>query len=188
MKIKQLIKENLRKELLKLEEENFNNGDFMLDEEMQSMLNNWVENTNENGNILTTIISSDEETEEVLTLTVKFDYYENDSAEFSYTFTLMNYRTQVIIKHEMYKREEVAPYLPNDVKKQRLVIPIVFNLTRRLLELNKPKHVRRRTAEKLEGDSLTRYDIITGIFKKFGYEINNIRKLDGYYYWFLDLK
>ena len=157
----------------------------MLREELMSRVNDWRDNIVNNGNFLSTLISEDDKTGEKLFLVVGFEMRNKNSGEFMYYFMLHD-KNGLELSDPITTKSEARNYLPTELQKQFKILPIVFELSRRLLTNFKPKIVTRRTVERLEGDSMVRY---TNIFKKFGYEVTDQERVSsGYTLWTLNLK
>ena len=82
----------------------------------------------------------------------------------------------------VYTREEVSKYLPSELRGK--VMPLVNEMSKNLIMRIKPKSIEMQTAEKLNGDSLKRYEkIIEMLTNELGYiKINDYEK-DGIHYW-----
>lgn len=85
----------------------------------------------------------------------------------SYGFSLYNVKTEKV-GHYLYNRNEVAKYLPTDLKGR--ISPIVINMLENLVNRIKPPIIHMTTEEILSGGSLKRYDNITDLLiNKLGY-------------------
>jgi hypothetical protein len=155
----------------------------ILKEEMLSQLNNWEDNISEldNKNIITTLIGKDDENGDKLYLFVGFNT-KNNITEYSYSFILVDKENNPISGYET-ERSVVRKLLPKDIVGKQKIIPVVKELTRRLLDNTLPIEIYRRTSEKLkDNNSLQRYEIITDIMvNEYGYELVN-RYVDEYGY------
>jgi hypothetical protein len=87
------------------------------------------------------------------------------------------------------KRVDVAKIIPNELKGNQSIMPIIFNLTRKLLSKYKPKIVFRETSEMLSDYSLMRYQEITNIFlNEFMYKLTKRGKDEfGHDFWYMEL-
>lgn len=137
---------------------------------MISSIANWEDNMSDFGGQLCTLISKDDETNEKLYLFVGFndvDGYIN----YSYSFLLLDEENNPIGSY-MVNRDVVSKHLPNDIKGKKIIIPIIENMTRKLLDKQLPNIIVRETAEPLDGDSLKRYENITNIMvNEYGYTL-----------------
>ena len=161
----------------------------MLREAMVSMVDNYVENIESYGDkLLYTLISEDDITGDKLYLFVGFEYYNRTFEAFSYSFLLIDKNTKPKSDF-LTDRREVAKLLPPNLKGKLLIIPIVFDLTRKIIAKVKPLNVIRNTTEVLAGNSLGRYEEITKIFtNEFGYNvIVSGKDKYGGHYWKLSL-
>lgn len=133
---------------------------------MISSLDKWKENLHSlndtTTNSIVTLISKDDETGDKLFLFVAFKNY-GETSEFSYSFILLDKNNKPKTDF-MTERGEVANYLPTELKGKRLIVPLIIEMTRKLLTSFKPNNVIRKTVEPLIDDSLIRYDEITKIF------------------------
>ena len=89
----------------------------------------------------------------------------------------------------MTNRNDVARYLPNEIRNKRLIFPIVCNLLRKLLDKSTPKIIFRETTEVLSGESLMRYDEITKILtEEYMYKLfKKVLDENGKYIWGFEL-
>ena len=86
-----------------------------------------------------------------------------------------------------YSREEVNKYLPSQLKVK--VMPLVNEMSVNLIKRIQPKSIEMQTAEKLEGDSLKRYDkIIDLLVNELNYNKINDYEKDGIHYWVFNVK
>ena len=133
-----------------------------LREAMISFINNWVDNKNiiNNRTSITnnTLIAKDNESNDKLYLFVGFNKY-NDYDEYSYSFMVLDKENNPKTGY-MTERNEVNKFLPDDIKKQNKIFPIIKDLTRELMDSYLPQNILRKTVEPLTGDSLKRYDEI----------------------------
>lgn len=144
-------------------------------ESMSSEVNNWKENIknfkSETYNINTTLISKDYDDKSKLYLFVGFKKI-YDFWEYSYSFIVIDENGNNLTDY-MTSRNEVNEYLPDDVKKKGLIMPIIKDLTRDLLDSQLPNIIKRETVEPVSGDSLKRYDELTNLFiSEYGYKLN----------------
>ncbi len=118
-----------------------------------------------------TLISKDDETDDKLYLFVGFKNFKNIT-EYSYSFLLVDENNQVLGDGYMTERNEVEPYIPQDVKNKRQIFPIIKTMTRKLMDEQLPQNIYRKTVEPIDGDSLKRYEEITSIMvNEYGYEL-----------------
>ena len=124
-------------------------------------INEWENNINDFGEVLSTLIWYDDENGEKLYLFVGFNFYGNLTA-FSYSFILLDSNNKPLTDY-MTEKNEVSKYIPKELKNTKQIFPIVKGLTRKLLNKMLPEEIYRKTVEPLSGDSLTRYHEITNI-------------------------
>jgi hypothetical protein len=162
----------------------------ILKEEMLSQLGDWEKNLSilKNGEILTTLVSRDDENGDKLYLFVGFTT-NNNITEFSYSFMLVDKNNKPLSGYETEKTV-VRKLLPKDIVGKKQIIPVIGDMVRKLLDNVLPLEIYRKTTEKLSDDSLKRYEIITDIMvNEYGYELKNVY-IDKYGYknWILKLK
>ena len=86
-----------------------------------------------------------------------------------------------------YTREEVNKYLPSQLKGK--ITPLVNEMSINLIKRIQPKSIEMQTAEKLEGDSLKRYDkIIDLLVNELNYKLINDYQKDDIHYWVFNVK
>ena len=159
----------------------------MLREALLSTIDKAETNTRDYGGVFGTPIYVDDENDDKFYLFVGFTEY-NGYSSFGYSFQLIdkygNAKTGLLVK-----REDVGKILPNNLKGKQLIIPIILNLTRKLLNDYKPKIVFRETTEVLSNYSLMRYEEITKIFlNEFMYKLTKKGKDEfGHDFWFMEL-
>ena len=163
----------------------------ILKEELESKLEDWEKNLTElnDGEILTTLIAKDDNNGEKLYLFVGFNIMKNDITEYSYSFMLVDKNNNPLTGYET-ERSIVRKLLPKDVVGKQKIIPVIVDMTRKLLDNVLPLEIYRKTTEKLKDNSLKRYEIITDIIvNEYGYELVN-KYVDKYGYnsWVLRLK
>lgn len=145
----------------------------VLKEEMLSHLDDWETNLSklESGNIITTLVSKDDDNGDKLYLFVGFNTY-NDITEYSYSFMLVDESNNPLSGYET-ERSIVRKMLPKDIVGKGKVLPVIKEMTRILLDNTLPIEIYRKTSEKLKGDnSLERYEVITDIMvDEYGYEL-----------------
>tara|TARA_R110000803_G_scaffold13218_2_gene37280 strand:+ start:2222 stop:2854 length:633 start_codon:yes stop_codon:yes gene_type:complete len=147
----------------------------VLKEEMISTLEDWENNltTLNSGEIISTLVSKDDENGDKLYLFVGFTTTK-DITEYSYSFILLDKDNQPLTGYET-ERDVVRKLLPKDIIGKRKLIPVIIEMTKILLDNVLPMEIYRKTVEKLSGDnSLNRYDVITDIMVgDYGYELVN---------------
>ena len=154
---------------------------------MLSSIDDWEANSKDYGGVFGTPISIDDETDDMFYLFVGFTE-EEEYSSFSYSFQLFgedgNAKTNLLVK-----RGDVAKIMPNELKGNQSIMPIIFNLTRKLLSKYKPKIVFRETSEMLSRYSLMRYQEITNIFlNEFMYKLTKRGKDEfGHDFWYMEL-
>jgi len=142
---------------------------------MLSEINNWKDNIVDYGGVLSTLISKDDETLEKLYLFVGFNTIDN-LINYSYSFMLLDSNNNPLTDY-MTNRNEVSKYLPNNIKNNKIIIPIIMDMTRLLLDKQLPEIIVRQTSEPLSGDSLKRYEEITNIMvNEYGYNLVDMSK------------
>jgi hypothetical protein len=147
----------------------------MLREEMLSYINNWKENIVDYGGVLSTLIIKDDETGDKLYLFVGF-YQADGLSNYSYSFMLLDKDDNPKTGY-MTNRGEVKKYLPQNIKNNKLILPIIMDMTRQLMDKQLPDIIIRRTVEPLSGDSLKRYEEITNIMvNEYGYHLDSVEK------------
>ena len=133
----------------------------LLKEIIENKIDNWEENISDFGNVLATIIWYDTENNEYFYLFVGLTPYGNIQS-FSYSFMLIDKDGNPLSDY-ITERNEVAKYIPNEIKNSKLIFPIIENLTRKLLNKMTPEEIYRKTIEPLTNNSLERYHRITNI-------------------------
>jgi len=146
----------------------------LLREAMVSKITDWkcdINHVGEHGNQLSTLICKDDENGNKFYLFVGFEDI-GGNINYSYSFLLVDEHNTPITKDYIVNREEVAKYLPNEIKNKKLITPIIEMMTRKLLDKQLPDIIVRETAEPLQNDSLKRYDMITNIMvNEYGYNL-----------------
>lgn len=147
----------------------------LLREEIISKLSEWEQNISNFGRVLSTLIWEDNENGDRLFLFVGFNQY-GKSESYSYSFILLDKDNNPKTGY-MTLRDEVAKYIPKDVKGNLQIFKIVLQLTRKLLNIMIPEEIIRKTVEPLSGDSLKRYEEITKIMvNEYGYVVTKTYK------------
>lgn len=142
----------------------------LLREAMISALNDWKRNISDHGDQLSTLISKDNETGNKLYLFVGFKKIDG-LMNYSYSFMLVN-KDDKPITGFITNRKVTKQYLPNEIKNKRLILPIIEDMTRKLLDKQLPDIIVRETSEPIENDSLIRYEQITNIMvNEYGYKL-----------------
>lgn len=161
----------------------------ILHEVMISKLNEWEQNTQQFGNVFSTLISIDEENIEYnrLFLFVGFNDY-GPYQEYSYSFMVVDQNGKPATEY-LTNRSDVSKFLPQDITNKKEIFPIVIDLTKRLLTHYKPSKIIRRTSENLVGNSLIRYELITNILiNDYMYKLTKQGKgTDGKDFWIMEL-
>ena len=137
-----------------------------------------------NGYTIVTLISKDNKTNNKLYLFVSFTHIKEDMYEYSYSFMLYDNDGNQLTD-ALTRRSEVAKYLPDEIKNNRQIFPIIEDMTRKLLENTLPNKILRKTAEMLKNDnSLKRYEVIGNILiNEYGYILTNEYTGKGVNYW-----
>jgi hypothetical protein len=165
----------MRKELIRI----------LLREVMRSAIDNWEINSQNFGNVFSTLISYDDETEDKLYLFVGFSG--TKQMEYSYSFMVLDKNDKPLTEY-ITNREELRQYIPENLKGTRQILPIIYELTRKLLKHYSPDKILRQMVEKLSGHSEYRYDIITDIMmSEFGYNVKESGyDREGKKYWIME--
>ena len=142
----------------------------------------------ENGEHNYIVIATDKENdnEHYLILNTSLLRLSNIRYELSFGIYVVN-KSLDKTSNYFYTREEVNKYLPSQLKGK--VMPLVNEMSVNLIKRIQPKSIEMQTAEKLEGDSLKRYDkIIDLLVNELNYiKINDYEK-DGIHYWVFNVK
>ena len=162
----------------------------ILHEYIESKIGEWQENISDFGDVFATPIAVNSENGERLYLFVGLSDSKTNPEykEFSYSFVRYG-KDNVQIGDFMTNRTEVKQYLPKEILGQRQILPIIYNLTRKLLNKMLPDKIIRQTEERLSGTSLNRYEEITKIMvNEYGYEVIDSGVSYGNNYWKLSRK
>lgn len=134
----------------------------IISEIMVSKIDDWRENLSEPApRVFTTLIAKDDNLDEKLYLFVGFTEI-NKLSHYSYSFMLISSDGMDRTKF-LTTRNEITKYIPVDILGKKLIINIIFEMTRILLNNHLPDKIYRETVESLSGDSLVRYQKITDI-------------------------
>jgi hypothetical protein len=142
----------------------------------------------ENGEHNYTVIATDKENddEHYLILNTSLLKLSNIRYELSFGLYVIN-KSLDKSSNYFYTREEVNKYLPNQLKGK--VTPLVNEMSINLIKRIQPKSIEMQTTEKLEGDSLKRYDkIIDLLVNELNYKLINDYEKDGIHYWVFNVK
>ena len=122
--------------------------------------------------------SNDYETYLILSVTLDCD---NDVCDYSYGFSLHD-KDFNKVKPYMYLKSEVDKYLPLELKGE--IRQLIHDMTKNLIKRLQPKIIKREAMEKLNNDSLKRYNEITNLLiNELGYELLKSGINDGINYW-----
>lgn len=142
----------------------------------------------ENGEHNYMVIATDEENddEHYLILNTSLLKLSNIRYELSFGLYVVN-KSLDKSSNYFYTREEVNKYLPSQLKGK--VTPLVNEMSINLIKRIQPKSIEMQTAEKLEGDSLKRYDkIIDLLVNELNYKLINDYQKDDIHYWVFNVK
>lgn|ERR1035437_952854 len=122
----------------------------------------------ENGDTNYIAIAQDDNTKDFFVLWVELHKDDNEYI-YSYFFNVMN-QSNDKIPPRLYTRNEVAKYLPSDIK--QTIIPLVREMTVNLVNRVKPNIITRNTVEFLTQKSMKRYDEISQLLQnELGYDL-----------------
>lgn len=125
--------------------------------------------------------NNDNPTEHYLVLSVNLEKKGNIIYEYNYGFYTLG-KDEITTSELMYTRNDVSKYLPPTLKGQ--IIPLVIEMTRDLITRNNPKQITRQTMERLEDDSLKRYEKITKLLtNELGYIQKRHTQHNGLHEW-----
>ena len=144
----------------------------LLKEEMVSFIDKWRENKSfiAKDSVMTTLIAKDNQNGNKLYLFVGLVPRNGGYSDYTYSFMLTDSDNKALTKYMTF-RNEVAKYIPNDIKNKKQIFPIIIELTREILRKMTPQEIHRKMVEPLVGDSTIRYDEITKIMvNEFGYK------------------
>lgn len=142
----------------------------------------------ENGEHNYTVIATDKENdnEHYLILNTSLLKLSNIRYELSFGLYVVNKALDKTSNY-FYTREEVDKYLPNELRGK--VMPLVSDVSVNLIKRIQPKSIEMQTAEKLENNSLKRYDkIIDLLVNDLSYTKINDYEKDGIHYWVFNFK
>lgn len=129
------------------------------------------------------LIATDDnsENEHYLMLLVNLEKQTNSIYEYTYGFYTLDKNENTTGKI-MYRRDEVSKYLPQQLKGQ--IMSYIVDMTRDLIIRINPKQITRQTMERLEDDSLKRYEKITNLFvNELGYKQKRHTEHNGLHEW-----
>ncbi len=137
---------------------------------MISHVDSWIENLQWFDHYLTTPISQDDKTGDILRLFVGFTNY-GKYKQYTYVFKLFDENGNEISDF-LETKQEVKPHIPKEILNKKILITIIKQMTKKLLDKIQPDLIFRQTVEPLSGDSLIRYQEITDIMiNDYGYEL-----------------
>lgn len=155
---KSLIKKLLREVLLK---ENW------LGNQMRPVFDGKLVIDNQHHDAMIVAEDTNNPTQHYLVLNVKLLPNIN-SFDYTYAFSIHNENLK-LKGGFMYERAEVNKWLPQELNNK--IMPFVINMTKDLVNKNKPKRITRKAMENLEGNSLIRYQKITDVLIDLGYKL-----------------
>jgi hypothetical protein len=157
--------------------------EYLINELNISYIKQYKENISIFENTVTTLISKNSENNNKLYLFVGFQNIGNNIMEYYYSFILYNNNNP--ISDFMNKRSEVSKYLPDDIKNKNLILPIIIDMTKILLNNNLPENILRKTSEILDNDnSIQRYEVIGNILiNEYNYKLEKTYQEHGIMYW-----
>lgn len=131
-----------------------------------------IEYDERNNHYLAIIAIDTESNERYLVLSVNLTTTTNPSIyEYSYGFSVHDPQLQIVGPY-LYGRSEVNKYIPVNLRGN--VMPIILQMTEKLVNKIRPNIIQRKTVEALSGDSLKRYDKITSLLvDTLGYKVKN---------------
>lgn len=155
----------------------------LLNEEMKSVLDGSFQTKENYHNLMIVAKDNYNPLQHYLVLSVNLVSI-NNFYELSYGFSIHNSSFKQISQY-MYSRNEVAKYLPLDLKNK--ITPEVLKMTKDLINKNKPNNIYMETYESnMDGDSVKRFENLTQfVINVCGYKLkegyprkNNDNKLE----------
>lgn len=141
-----------------------------------------------NGNVVIVKIAEDPENDEInqLNAVLLFNRQNTDIPQLYYYMTVLNKDGSKYTSNPktMYKRSEVAKYLPKDMGGKGEITNKINEMFKKLMTMDKPITFEMKTDEALSGTSLIRYNKLVELILANGYNmIENRVDVEGKTYW-----